>query len=261
MDFSTFRRLLPSDKVVILLPLLAVILLTLLGIVAWRVWKGFNPPDFATFKVFEPQLTGKSGSVTVTVDRVTIQPEWEAKTRIYPTGRQGPFRTRSGQRDVVIEGVVHNGEDGNLLLLTLEYAAFETESGEVRLSVAAWGPGGERTFCEGHAGQVALAPGESVPYSARLAPQARELRDPTVDQIEDGVLPPWRFAGMAFGQCRQTALELLGPVRFESENLGEPAAEDYYPFGPPSCNFAGDIGPNGRPYCAPPEGLPETDCG
>ena len=149
----------------------------------------------------------------------------------------------------------------DLLLLTLEYAVLETESGEVRLSVAAWGPDGERTFCEGHAGQVALAPGESVPYSARLAPQAHELRDPTVGAIEDGVLPPWRFAGMAFGQCRQTDLELLGPVRFEAANLGEPAAEDYYPFGPPSCNFAGDTGPNGRPYWTPPEGLPETDCG
>ena len=80
-------------------------------------------------------------------------------------------------------------------------------------------------------------------------------------KIEDGVLPPWRFAGMAFGRCRQTGLELLEPVRFEADNLGEPAAEDYYPFGPPSCNFAGDIGPNGRPYWTPPEGLPETDCG
>ena len=124
------RRRLPSDKVVILLPLLAVVLLLLLGIVAWRVWQGFNPPDFATFKVFQPQVVGTSGQVTVTVDRVTIQPQWEAKTRLYPTGRQGPFRTRSGQRDVVIEGIVHNGEDENLLLLTLEYAALETESGE-----------------------------------------------------------------------------------------------------------------------------------
>ena len=106
MDFSIPRRRLPSDKVVIILPLLAVILLTLLGIVAWRVWEGFNPPDFATFEVFEPHVTGTSGRVTVTIDRVTIQPEWEAKTRLYPTGRQGPFRTRSGQRDVVIEGIV-----------------------------------------------------------------------------------------------------------------------------------------------------------
>ena len=260
VDSSTPRRLLPSDKVVILLPLLAVILLTLLGTVAWRVWQGFNPPDFATFKVFEPHLAGTSGRVTVTIDRVTVQPEWEAKSRTYPTGRQGPFRTRSGQRDVVIEGIVHNGEDENLLLLTLEYAALETESGEVRLSVAAWGPDGERTFCEGHAGQVSLAPGESVPYSASVAPQSGELREPTVGEVEDGVLPPWRFAGMAYGQCRQTALELLGTVRFEAANLGEPAVEDYYPFGPPSCNFTGDIGPNGRPYWVPPGGLPETGC-
>ena len=162
----------------------------------WRVWKGFNPPDFATFKVYEPQVVGASGQVTVTIDRVTIQPEWEAKTRLYPTGRQGPFRTRSGQRDVVIEGIVHNGEDENLLLLTLKYAALQTASGEVRLSVAAWGPDGERAFCEGHAGQVALAPGESVPYSARLAPQSYDLRDSTLNEVEDGVLPPWRFAGI-----------------------------------------------------------------
>ena len=261
MDFSIPRRRLPSDKVVILLPLLAVILLTLLGIVAWRVWKGFNPPDFATFKIYEPHLTGTAGRVTVTIDRVTIQPEWEAKSRTYPTGRQGPFRTRSGQRDVVIEGVVHNGEDENLLLLTLVYAALETGSGEVRLSVAAWAPDGERTFCEGHAGQVSLPPGDSVPYSARLAPQAHELRDPTVGDIEDGILPPLRFAGMAFGQCRQTRLELLGPVRFEASDLGRSSTEDYYPFGPPSCNFTGDIGPNGRPYWTPPGGLPEADCG
>lgn len=261
MAFSSLKRLLPSDKIVILLPLLAVILVTLLGIVAWRVWKGFNPPDFATFKVFEPQLTGTSGRVAITIDRVTVQPEWEAKSRTYPTGRQGPFRTRSGQRDVLIEGVVHNGENEDLLLLTLEYAALETKPGEVRLSVAAWGPDGERTFCEGHAGQVSLAPGESVPYSARLAPQADQLRDPTVGAIEDGVLPPWRFAGMAFGRCRQTALELLVPVRFEAANLGDSVAEDYYPFGPPSCNFAGDVGPNGRRYWTPPGGLPETDCG
>ena len=255
------RRLLPSDKVVILLPLLAFVLLALLGYVGWRVWKGFNPPDFATFKLYEPQVVGASGQVTVTIDRVTIQPEWEAKTRLYPTGRQGPFRTRSGQRDVVIEGIVHNGEDENLLLLTLEYAALQTASGEVRLSVAAWGPDGERAFCEGHAGQVALAPGESVPYSARLAPQSYDLRDSTLNEVEDGVLPPWRFAGTAFGQCRQTELELLEPVRFEAANLGEPAAEDHYPFGPPSCNFAGDIGPNGRPYWRPPEGMPDADCG
>ena len=261
MDSPTPARLLPSDKIVILLPLLAVVLLALLGFVAWRVWLGFNPPDFATFRVFEPQLTSVSGDVTVTIDRVTVQPEWEAKARTYTTGRQGPFRVRSGQRDVVIEGTVHNGEDEDLLLLTLEYALLETEAGAVRLSVAAWGPDGERMFCEGHAGQVALAPGESVPYSARLAPQAHELRDPTVNEVEDGVLPTWRFAGMAFGQCRQTDLELLGPVRFKAANLGEAAKEDYYPFGPPSCNFTGHIGPNGRPYWTPPEGLPEADCG
>ena len=255
------RRLLPSDKVVIFLPLLAVILLSLLGIVAWRVWQGFNPPDFATFKVFEPNLTGTSGRVTVTIDRVTTQPDWEAKTRLYPTGRQGPFRSRSGQRDFVIEGIVRNGEDENLLLLTLEYAALETESGEARLSVAAWSPDGERTFCEGHAGQVPLAPGESVPYSARLAPQAYESRTPIVGGIEDGVLPPWRFVDMSFGVCRQTDLELLGPVRFEAANLGKSTEEDYYPFGPPSCNFTGDIGPNDRPYWVPPEGMPEADCG
>ncbi len=251
----------PSDKVVVLLPLLAIILLTLLGIVSWRVWQGFNPPDFATFRVFEPRLTGMSGRVTVTIDRVTVQPEWEAKARTYATGRQGPFRTRSGQRDVVIEGTVHNGEDEDLLLLTLEYAALKTASGEARMSVAAWGPDGERTYCEGHAGQVSLAPGESVPYSARLAPQAYDLRDPTVGEAEDGVLPSMRFAGMAFGKCRQTELELLGPVRFNAFSLGEPAAEDYYPFGPPSCNFTGETGPNGRPYWRPPEGLPEPDCG
>lgn len=254
------RRLLPSDKVVILLPLLAIILLSLLGFVAWRVWQGFNPPDFATFKVYEPQVVGTSGRVTVTIDRVTVQPEWETKTRLYPTGRQGPFRTRSGQRDVVIEGIVHNGEDENLLLLTLEYAALQTASGEVRLSVAAWGSDGERAFCDGHAGQVPLAPGEGVPYSARLAPQSHELRDPTVGGIEDGVLPPLGFVGMAFGQCLQTDLQLLAPVRFEASQLGESSAEDHYPFGPPSCNFAGDTGPNGRPYWVPPEGMPETDC-
>ena len=261
MDFSTLRRLAPSDKVVILLPLVAVVLLTLLGVAAWRVWNGFNPPDFATFKVFEPQLTGASSGVTVTIDRVTVQPEWEVRVRTYPTGRQGSFRVRGGQRDVVIQGVVHNGGAENLLLLTLEYAALETAPGEVRLSVAAWSPAGERIFCEGHAGQVSLAPGESVPYSARLAPQAHELRGRTVDDIEDGVLPPLRFAGMAFGECLQSELEALEPVRFDASDLGKPATEDYYPFGPPSCNFTRDVGPNGRPYWVPPEGLPDADCG
>ncbi len=236
-----------SDKINIAVPLVAIILLTLLGLAAWRVWKGFNPPDFATFKGFEPQLTGVSDRVTVTIDRVTVQPEWEAKTRTYPTGRQGRFRVRSGQRHEVIEGVVHNGGGDNLLLLTLEDDALETGRGLVPLSAAAWGPTGERMYCDGHAGQVSLAPGEIVPYSARLAPQAHELRDRTVDDIEDGLLSPLRFAGMAFRECLQTELELLEPVRFDATDLGQSAAEDYYPFGPPSCNFTGDIGPTAGP--------------
>ena len=82
-----------------------------------------------------------------------------------------------------------------------------------------------------------------------------------VGTIEYGVLHHLRFAGMAFGQCRQTNLELLEPVGFHAVELGEPATGDYYPFGPPSCNFTGDIGPNGRPYWKPPESLPEPDCG
>ena len=70
-----------------------------------------------------------------------------------------------------------------------------------------------------------------------------------------------RFAGLAFGQCRQTTLELLGPVGFHAVDLGEPAVVDYYPFGPPSCNFTREIGPNGRPYWKPREGLPAIDFG
>ena len=85
-----------SDKIVILLPLIAIVLLALLGIAERRVWKGFNPPDFTTFKVFKPQLTGESNRVTVTINRVTVQPEWEAKARTYPTGRQSPLGRGTG---------------------------------------------------------------------------------------------------------------------------------------------------------------------
>ena len=53
----------------------------------------------------------------------------------------------------------------------------------------------------------------------------------------------------------------MTPVRFDATELGKPATVDYYPFGPPSCNFTRDMGSNGEPFWVSPRGLPDADCG
>ncbi len=256
------KRWIPTDKVTPMVWAVAVIVLVLIGVVAWRIWAAFNPAEFVTLTVYSPSLTRTSQGVQVTVRRVTPRPSYEVKRRMYEAGRRGPLLTKSGSDDIFIEGTVLNTTDRTLLLLTLNGAGLRLSSGEFApLAVSMFDSAGERTYCETHAGQVELPSGTELRYTAQLSPRTLALRSPVTSTVEKGHLPEFVFSPMVFGVCRDPAPEPIEPIRFGATALGAPDEEDFYPFTESSCELAAQVSPSGKPYWISPVAPIAEGCG